>query len=614
MALCLQGCKYTDVLTEHVEDDSLGTLDPTVTARYNETPDAPEDPQRSSNEVKDTDRVDLQEEEIPVYDEDAEENGTAIWREYDPESPYSGTAAKGTLATPEQELEQVSEEVDDNDSSEEQDAAEEDDSEEDEPTQESDGSDESDELEGEVSIATGSGGTGTVYDATGKTQKLPENCSKVAACGYYATIVQMLAGKGGLVACDDEWQDEVKERGLFSGEGVQALEVGWTAKSDGSYKIDVKAVIAAEPDAVLVDGVQFELTAKQQDKLQDANIDIITVPALGESGTADGDIVDAVNIVGELLKNSTTVYYSTQTMAAQYEQHHDATIEACVEANGGYTSKYIDGYSTSIIFQNGSDGVGISTSQLSSNRITTVLVDSWAPTVKDTITLDRGVYSNTLYLDGEEADSSDGVGLSASVENGSFALIDYYFQVSGVMNNAYESAKPAKGSDGYSVPVVVLAGGPINEDNDFISTSVAWTNRSSVSASALWYSPATLELGAEMYTVGDEGTFPGVVARTKSIAKKIVKSAAKVNGLYNVGQAYTVWVMPSGIDGSWSTGTAESYLASVWALKTIWSNSSVAEDCDAVVDAFYSTFYRCESGTEYVTDYTTSYTATCPTE
>ncbi len=612
----LSGCKFTDVLTEHVEDPENGILDPKVEPLYKENPKAPEDPQRSSHEVKDTTRTDLQEEKIPVYDPNAPKNGQAILRIYDKNSPYNFAATEGTLVKQE-EKKKKSEKTEKKETREKKsDSKKTNKTKKKSESKKSGGESEDTDTEGNMKISAGIGGTGTVYDASAKSSKLPEKCDKVAAAGPYATIVEMLCGKGGLVACDSYWKSQVSSRGLFPNEGVSSLATAWKSSSNGSYTLDVDALIKAEPDAVLVDGETIKLSSAQQSKLSKAKIDIITVPSLGDSGTSDSEVTSAVKIVGELLKNSTAVEYSSQDAASKYLELHDEVIDMCLSANGGYATKTIGSTSFREIFQNGTDGNGKSTSRLSSSAVTVAFVDSWASTNKSSVTADRNYAGNTLYLDGEKMDVASGVGLSASVANGDYALIDYYFQVSGVMNNAYDTAKPSKGNSGSSSRFVVIPGTTPSSEKSYLNTSNVGSR---MSTSALWYPVGTPSSdsdtgGVGMITAGDS-IFPGVIARSSEIAKKIVASANKSNGVYNTGQSYKVWVMPSGIDGSWSTGTAESFLSCLWTMKNIMNAGGASSTCDKTVNSYYQLFYRCaaSSGTGKVSNYSSSYTASCPT-
>lgn len=608
-SLCLQGCKTTDVLTERIEDEVLGTLDPTADPVFKENPEAPEDPTHASTIVKESDRIDDQELGVPVYDEDAAENGEAIYREYKKSSAHDQPATKGTETT--QKQEEVSERPEDVQTPEKletpQQAEEEKDGEGAEEGGESEGDD-----EGEFKVGGGVGGTGNVYDTTGETQKLPEYCNKVAAAGVYATIVEMLGGEGGLVAADAAWKKAVAKKGLFPGEKVSNVQTVWSGDNAKGYKLDVAKLIAAQPDAVLVDGVKVRLDKAAKKKVKAAKIDVITVPTLGDAGTPDDFVVKAVDTVGELLKNSTLVHYDTQASASTYDQMHEQTINSCKEANGGYSTKSVGGTSYDEVYQDSTGrGNGVQTAELSGNRITTVLFDSWTAAKASTATADRRYSSATpLYLDGETIDTSDGLGLSATVSNNGFALVDYYLQVSGIVNNAYDYKRPQSDEGGTSTPYPLVAGSPVG----LLRSALKTTNRHA--PSALWYSPNSYSADSDWLAVGDSSDFPGVIAKDANIAASIVASAAKENGLYNVGKPYKVWVMPSGIDGSWSLGTPESYLASAWALKTFWDDGDAAEFSDSCVNTYYQTFYRCKQGkgTSFVDDYETVKKAKCPVD
>lgn len=615
----LQGCKPTDVLTEHVEDQENGELDTTVTPLYKEKDSAPADARRSSKEVKDSTRTDLQEEKTPVYKKGAADRGEAIWRKYDKNSPYKKNAAQGTQTNNSNTEGQQTKQ----DKSQRKTASSSKSSSSKSTTQkQKSGGEDDSKAKGKAKVSVGIGGTGTSYDTTGKQSKLPEKCSKVAACGYYATIVQMLGGQGGLVACDSYWQAQVKKRGLFPKEGVEKIDAVWTSNSDGEYKLDVAKLIKAKPDAILVDNAQFKLTSSQLKKIKKAKIDVVYMPALGDSSTTDAEVIAAVNTVGELLKNSKTVYYSTQQTANSYEKFHEQVISQCLDSNGGYTSKYMGSTSTTEIFQASSSGDEQKAEKLSKNRVSVAFVDDWISTTKQSITADRNYSGRTLYLDGQKVNVASGVGISASLVKGRYALIDYYFQVSGVMNTAYDGAKPSIGDNGLSARYVIIPGTVSKSDSSYTGKADV---QSRSSQSAMWYSTGSSSSsssdessGQTWHTVGEED-FPGVVTKTKSQAMLIKNSASKVNGIYNVDQKYKIWVMPSGIDGSWSTGTAESFLASMWTCKNITAsiNSNAAPECNATVNNYYKTFYRCSAKTGSkskckVTDYTTSYTATCP--
>jgi hypothetical protein len=205
-----------------------------------------------------------------------------------------------------------------------------------------------------------------------------------------------------------------------------------------------------------------------------------------------------------------------------------------------------------------------------------------------------------MYLDGQTMDVSDGVGLSAKGATENFMLLDYYLQVAGVVNNAYDAAKPAHSEKALSYLVVPGSG------EGLVSQTV--TQRTM--PSALWMTETGGSSADSWITVGD-GDFPAIVVANADIAQKVQSSASRVNGLYNVGQPYQIFVIPTGIAGNWSKGTVESFLAAPWAygMFQMGGDASVGSEYAA---SYYQMFYRCDSASA-MTSYGETYDAPCPT-
>ena len=609
---CLSGCKYTDVLTEHIEDETLGVIDLRMDPIYKETPGAEPDPTRMSAEIDDSERIDDQTMALPDYSQDPNNNDQTEQREHEEETSHDQEATEGEETSESDgqnsEVSEGESSADTGDSKDDSDQG----AGEDDPEEEAgDGP-----LGGDEATA-GPGGEGDVYDTTGEYTELPENVGSIAACGQYATIVQMLAGKGGLACADDGWVADVAERGLFPDEGVEDLPIGWTRQSDGTYAMDLEAILETNPDAILVDNSDVVLSADDQAALTAAGVNVITVPNLNQTDTTDKAIVDAVNVVGELLKNSTTVTYDTQAQASQYSDLRQGMMDTVLSANGGYSFKMVGGTTYQYIYQcTDGTGQGQATTELSDHRVTTAYIDDWYTNVRSSSTAKRKYNNASLYLDGETMDASSGVGVSATTSSRAFVLLDYYLQMAGVVDNAYDRERPAS-SDSGSLPYVVVPGAT----SELVIDQSETAQRSY--PSALWYTPSSFELGSTWLTVGDETGagkgggegFPGILTRDADMAQKVVDSAASTNGVYNVGQPYSVWVVPSGICGSWADGTVESFLSCVWAY-CLFQNGDAAscETRDTYVNNFYHVFYRVDNGTSYVTDYDTTYQAVCPTE
>lgn len=596
--MALGGCKYTDVMTEHIEDEQIGTLDPDAEPLYRDVPGAPEDPTRTSSHVSDSDRIDDQTQTLPDYDKQQDNDDETDNRDKKDDSANEQNATKG---------DDESQDDGDNDAAGIGDEATNQGS--GNGSGQGDGASEEtnpggDNDTGNPNQSAGAGGTGKVFDPTGSAEDLPENTKTVAAAGQYATIVEMLAGKGALTVTDADWVSRVAAKGLFPGEGTDALAVGWTGDGEGGYTADVSAIVAAKPDAVLMDGVTVSFSEAEQQALTGAGVNVVTVPVLGASDTSDDNIVAAVNTVGELLRSS-ECQYDTAKMASMYESMHDNAIQTCKSNNGGYSFKSIYGTTYSGIYQ----GTGISgeqTTEQSRTRFVTSFVDGWTYDVSPSSTAVRSYGNATLYLNGQVMDSSDGAGISATGTTQNFMLLDYYLQVSGVTNNAYESAKPALTGEGATRAYLVVPG----DTKNLITSSTAFVSRTA--PSALWFSPTTIDINTSWSTVGD-ADYPCILARTDDIAQNIVRSANKVNGLYNVGQPYAVRVCPTGLAGSWSAGTVESFLLSPWAFCAFQSGGDLAS-AETYANDFYSTFYRYSAAaSSAIDDFDTTYPAVCPT-
>lgn len=582
----LSGCRYSETLLEVVLDPTNGVLEPNAEPDYREAAGAPEDPTKASVKLTENENLADQENFLPVYRSDAPENGQAHRRSFEGQADDDVGATDGT--EPNEQVEEEAAETGD-ESEEPGDVA-------------ADGGSEGEETgsgqETETDQTGGRGGVGQVY-GDGTYEELPE-ASALAAKGQYALIVQMLAGQGGLAAADAAWLADVRSRGAFPDEGLESVATVWTA--DGA--LDVDALAASEADVLLVDGVDAALTQEESDRVTAAGIDIVSVPVLGQTYTSDEDVTTAVKVVGQLLSGSTShATFDTAAMVERYLEQHDTALQACVNANGGYSYKLVAGYAYQGIYQ-GSNAMGEPTSRLSDVRITTACIDSWTPAASGSSTANRSFSSGSLYLDGETMDTSDGVGLSATTLSGRFVLSDYYLQTAGVVNNAYDTARPTSvdGSSEVTLPYAVVPG------DDAGIASIALGTRQV--PSALWYPPNGVAFGSEWTTVGDL-SFPAVIVRSSEIAQRVASSAAKTNGLYNVGQPYEIYTAPTGLAGSWLDGTVESYLLSLWAYGMFQGDSTL----DEWVDGFYQLFYRVEgaSSTGMVAGLGEVTQALCPT-
>lgn len=578
----LGGCRYSEALFEITVDPLNGEYEPNAEPEYKDVDGAPEDPTRASTHLSQTDNYTEQRNDLPVYGEDQTDE-QADRTQWDATTNDTTEAVEGTEASPEEGEASRSE-----DEAAEGDGAD----------GEGEGSDQmGDEGDATPDKTGGRGGAGQTY-GDGSYEELPE-ARAIAAKGPYALIVQMLGGKGALAAADKEWLDTIRATDAFPGEGLDEVEALWSGKDND--KLDVAALVDTHADVVLVDGVECALSEKETKQLTEAGINVVSVPALGLPDTSDEDVATAIRVVAQLLSGAAAeVQYDPTQMADQWMTLHDDALSACVEANGGYSYKVVGGFAYTGVYQ-GDNGTMQATTNVSDNRVITAFVNEVVPASASTVTAERSYGDQPLYLHGETVDARNGVGLSVQVTQGNFVLMDYYLQTAGVVNNAYEGACPSEtGSEGLTLPYAVIAGN---------SAGLLSSVGSRSNSSALWL---PLYSTADWTVAGDEG-FPGLLVRDDSVAEALEKSAAKVRGLYNVGQPYEIRTMPEGVAGSWADGTPESFLLAPWAFDVY--QGGALDGCHDWIDAYYECFYRMEgaSAAGAVANLDSAREALCPT-
>lgn len=566
----LPGCRFSDTLLEVIIDPATGVLEAHADPEYHEVEGAPLNPDLASVHLSENENFADQANFLPVYKEDAA-RGQAIRRSYEQQTTNSTDAVQGNERDDNDEQNTATSEetqtVEDPDASGEGDDA--------ENTQTSDQGDGT-----QADKTAGRGGAGQTF-GEGEYDELPE-ARAVAAKGQYALITQMLAGKGGLGATDAQFVADMQARGAFPNEGLEEIPVVW----DGNGNLDVNALVASHADAILVDGMDVMLNDEQSADLTEAGINVVHVPTLGQTYTSDQDIVMAVKVVGQVLSGiNSEATYSTADQVQQYIDLHDTAINGCLNENGGYSYKMAAGRAFQGIYQ-GTAPLGEDTTRLSQTRITTACIDSWTGTTGSSMIANREFGFHELPLNGQTIDLSDGVGLSARTVGKSCILSDYYLQVSGVVNNAYDNAKPVSTSAGAeeSYPYAVMPGSSEGVTPQQVGVREI--------PSALWYSQTGISVEDRWITVGDQD-FPGIIVRDGEIAQNVVRSASKVDGLYNVGQPYQVYQIPSGIAGNWLDGNVESFITAPWAWGVFQEGS--IETPQAWIEAFYQQFYRIDT-------------------
>ena len=612
VALSLSACRDSDVLTDKVvgevdEYELDETLDPVAL----ENPDASSD---ISEEEDDSDREDDMEDEDPDYDEDdADTDEETNSQEESDYSQNDSDATSGDSVSDDTSTSSVSDGGEGTSSAPSitfdftgdssfvsiADA--------DATTDES--GDSGDEWGISSSGGSGASGSSDVTVVQGGSADGYSNMKSsqiIAAAGSIATLVAAIGGGEVLAVCNTDWYDDLPSS-AFSNKSELADTVCIDDWGDGSsmadcYKEIAKALPQDGTATVLVDENTFE--SKYNDYFTDRSIQVVVLEAYGTADVSDDWIADDVEVVAELIgtEDATDRYSDWKSLWTE-------TLQTVRKANGGYSVYTTASTTNSYLYKNRQSAIeNESITNVSANLYWTSYVYSMPETTVDTAGLfdlsvsrrysQKGFYAWPLgswTTDTSELsiDITDGLGLGVPMSaqgkwsnRSRWATMDYYLQHAGVVNtigayNFYSTSTSANsGTVSYTDTSKYEYGNTIV---DILPPRILTKNGSS--SSTYWSS------------AGDDD-YPFVIAHSAAIASKIVSSAGTADegsmtvGLCNVGQDYTVAVMPRGISGSWTLGTFESFLMAPYFYCLAQCGGDLSS-CDTYVSDFYTQFYRC---------------------
>ena len=595
MVFALSGCKYSDVLTQHTEDPELGAVDETAEPVYQANPDAELVMDMAEMSIDESDDENTQVEALPHYDPAAPDNGPTKQRIKSPDTPHDEEASEGEES---QEPADRSGDAEDEDTSDQggddtSSGSDDDDEGEDEGTGEELSDDEAEDP-GDQSDESSGGGETVIVNPDGTDEETAKG--SVAAVGEYATIAQMLGGAGALAACDQAWLDARSADGAFTGE-LDRVQVGFSGDGteDGSCNVDA-LISTIKPSVLLWDSTANEpaLTESEITQLQEAGITVQAVPHIGEQITEDYAVKAAVTEVASVLEGASGLGLNPSDVLTQYVEFHDNVLKSCYDSNGGYSYKIADSQFVSLYQNTPLTGLDTATT----TRVVTVYVDDLRDfgsraVVSQTYSTSTGVVR--LPHDGQTLDISEGVGLSATSSTSAYMLLDYYLQLAGVTNNAYDGEKP----DSQGRRYILMPGSTAS-----FGTSGNFASR--FTGTAFMYNAGDGTVAANWHVLGDSD-FNTVLVANDDIAGAFVNSAAKDDGLYNMGNPYQVIVVPSGIAGPWTEGHIDSFLISPWAFRI--QDADNLDAAEGFVSDFYKTYLRCSNWQDAVAHWDTAYTA-----
>lgn len=549
----LVGCKTSDVLTELLIDQTLDEVDETkddffvnnLLAALIDTENLPQLLEEETDLERD--RV----EETPVAGEQADPEPV-------PQTAYRETAESlGEAPAPSQQTGTAPENGDSSG-----------DVSTDAPTDEPQ----------ETDVYKGNGGTGTVYGQGGTYTELPTGVQTVVAFGECANMVASFAGAHALVGADAGF---LGNSFIQSAYGDVVADAQVVATDDVAGTIDVAAVAALEPDAILVQNNTYTLTEADVATLAERNIDVVYLPAFSSAS----NITATATYIGRMFGGSSETFSGKDAAAAAnaYVALHDGIVNGLVQANGGLSSSI--NYDTG-----GTENVGAVSRW-------TLYIDDWDPAAY-TATPDN----MTSW--------TDALGVAISKVGYRWSPISYYMSAGGSNNNAATFKSPLYDvTADYYVWQFNLGRVPSGNDANWSgrTRSVAPLSNSGTSDLLVISQDGSATLGSE--------SFSYVIVRTQAIKASLDASQSQANGLYTaygtatpttgssqgrgflsgtgalcdsyISAPFDVEVNPTGLYSSWIDGSPESVLEAVWVNDLNTGGSSL----DGAIREYYQLFY-----------------------
>lgn len=409
-----------------------------------------------------------------------------------------------------------------------------------------------------------------VYDSNGNMIDLPEDVNSVVVTGAAAPIVQMLGGEGIISGTSSSFTGNQLALQVFSGE-IGETETLWDG--DGSSVMssaNFSKLLQMKPDVCMTVSGQSSFSTSQMQTLQEKKIAVVTLPSM----TSYNNIKDAVGIVGEVIgdRSGEDGGVNGSKLASDYVDYCDDLIAEVKGKTGLFTWNNID-------FNTGSKNA----KNTASDGQYTLYVSEWESSVYK-IANSSGT---KLYEDS---------GVAVAPQGYSNSPLSYFLSVAGVCNNGARFVQDTRSE--YAVV-------PLNRNVFKHTTSGSHSFYSDKNESFARVKSSSLDVG-----LGEE-QFKAIIVGSSTAKNKIEnsktwKSQGKVtaNNVTDYGFLgsdgslitsyvrgdYDVYVNPCGV-GSWTDGSAESVLETVWAAWKFHGDYSESQ-VKSKIKEFYSKFYR----------------------
>ncbi len=437
---------------------------------------------------------------------------------------------------------------------------------------------------------------GLVYNGRGKIENLPTDLSSVCAVGNAAVVVASIAGIDCLAGADESFVTSGHARKIFGYEALDDVAVCWSGDGSDSGDIDVDAIAACKPSAVLVVTGSQDVSESAQEALRDRGISLVALPAF----ISDTYIRKAARAVGRLFSDKTDG--ASEEKASSYDSFVQSTLDAAKATHGGSVSTY-----EGVDYDNVTDP-NPTRNDAGNPANWTALLTEW----------DDGAHVQASY-GGRVLFEEDGAALAQV--GWRWSPVSYYLGCGGAVNNAAAYAM-------YSSESVRLF---LNYNENQMSYS--WSGLSD--KVTLGKDGGTFKQGGTYLLANacdaqgnDAGhclgsrDFNKVIASTQDIKDKLERARANPLGLYTPGSyqttpsisgygivldnqllrsystvtdeargdtLYDIVVNPCGMLGSWTTGSMESFLEAAWAANVFCGYDAESLHDDIV--GYYKQFY-----------------------
>lgn len=418
-----------------------------------------------------------------------------------------------------------------------------------------------------------------INDESGKKVKKPEKVDSVVVAGSGAGLVQMLGGRDILAGTSESFANNSLAQSVFSGQGVNKAKQLWsgdgtTPMSDSSFQ----ELLRMKPDVCIGMGGESNFSDAQLKKLQEAGIYYLAVPRMN---TAD-NIEAAVTIMGDLIgERSKRGGLNAREKADEYVDYCKDLVNEVTGKTGLFTWNNID-------FNNDLSVNGLKkVSNASTEGNYTLYVSDWDSSA--TFQMSEG--GSIVYKE---------QGVAVAPKGYSNSPLSYYLSVAGVCNNG---ARFSRGSEDEYAAVPLVINGQNPQINGSSLNVYSVRTESFLRAKA---GDIDVSLGEK---AGDQNEFPAIIVGSESVKSSIESSEmwkkrdrVKVGNETDIGFEsngtlirslvkgdYEIYVNPEGVC-SWTDGSIESVLESVWAAWKFSGQYSESEVRDKISD-FYSRFY-----------------------